>query len=628
MKKFTLALTLGLCVFSFFKVSAQSAPDQFGYTYKTDTSLISPPEFSWIDISNPNGSHPGIQVTNLGDDNGTALFPMGFNFQYYFGSYENIALGVNGWISFNKGTVLSPTFPTVPTAGGKANNFIAPFLSDLNFAGDGNPGKMYYFSNNKDTFIVSYENVPFWVDARTHNGKQYGTGTSTFQVILSAVDSSITINYLKTADSIETSSGLQCGMENVSGQIGFLVFADASPKDSTVVRIYYPKVVTAVVKDVATNWNGNPDNSGFFIPKSSDPIELRTNVLNVGNVDMPNLTITGSMKKGSSTKPVGSATISLLKAGQDSTITFTGYTPNTVGVYSFVSTVTASPKDAFSGNNTLSSEVHIVDINKDNIELSYASMAAVGDGNFGLSGQNTGSGILVFPPFYPAIITQAQFIPHDANANVQQGDPLSGGYKYLIMAADSATGAPGNILYQDTIPSGPNQADVLNTHTLKTPVTISKGGFFLFFYPDTASVSIATESTPPYSFRTYEAIAGTISPWRQGDAGDFQMAVIVENPNKVGVSAVEANKNTVSQNRPNPVNTDFTLVDFNLAKSSVVEFVISDILGQEVERINMNAAEGMHQLKINTARYTNGVYFYTMNINNASSITKKMVVNK
>ena len=88
-------------------------------------------------------------MTGLSDDNSVAAVQMGFNFHYYWVDYNKVNIGSNGWISFNNVGNIASCFPDMPAAGGSGDNYVAPFMTDLNlFTGlgaAGNPGK---FRNN------------------------------------------------------------------------------------------------------------------------------------------------------------------------------------------------------------------------------------------------------------------------------------------------------------------------------------------------------------------------------------------------------------------------------------------------------------------------------------------------
>jgi len=166
---------------------ASGGPDAYGYTWMTSLDAGGP-AFSWIDIS----TRVGVQtVTGLADDNSAAgMLNIGFPFHFYWNDYSQLKVGSNGWLSFNNVSNIASCFPTIPTAGGAGDNLLAPLMGDLNFTGAGNPGQVKYWTNNADTCIISFINVPFWSVSAPG-----WTGSNSFQVILCGTDSSITYQY-------------------------------------------------------------------------------------------------------------------------------------------------------------------------------------------------------------------------------------------------------------------------------------------------------------------------------------------------------------------------------------------------------------------------------------------------
>src|SRR5687768_4957373 len=179
---FTLLIAIAFSYSSFSQTSG--GPDAFGYRWKNSNDPNGP-AYNWIDITTT-----GTLVTGLGDDNSIGFVPMGIDFQYYWGVFKKAKIGSNGWIAFDNVTNIAHGFPNLPTPGGVGDNFLAPYMGDLSLAGAGNVGKVYYWTNYKDTFIVSYEDVPWWVNAAP--GYQ---GANSFQVILCENDSSFTYQY-------------------------------------------------------------------------------------------------------------------------------------------------------------------------------------------------------------------------------------------------------------------------------------------------------------------------------------------------------------------------------------------------------------------------------------------------
>jgi photosystem II stability/assembly factor-like uncharacterized protein len=83
----------------------------------------------------------------------------------------------------------------------------------------------------------------------------------------------------------------------------------------------------------------------------------------------------------------------------------------------------------------------------------------------------------------------------------------------------------------------------------------------------------------------------------------------------------------LSQNYPNPFNPS-TKIKFALPQGSFVKLVVYDALGKEMETlVNKQLSTGSYEADWNAARYTSGVYFYTLTANGLAD-TKKMLLVK
>ena len=82
------------------------------------------------------------------------------------------------------------------------------------------------------------------------------------------------------------------------------------------------------------------------------------------------------------------------------------------------------------------------------------------------------------------------------------------------------------------------------------------------------------------------------------------------------------------QNAPNPF-SNFTEISFNLPKQSLVSFSIYDLNGRELKRIidTDSLPAGIHQIEINAADLSSGLYYYKLNTPEVS-LTKELVIIK
>lgn len=114
-----------------------------------------------------------------------------------------------------------------------------------------------------------------------------------------------------------------------------------------------------------------------------------------------------------------------------------------------------------------------------------------------------------------------------------------------------------------------------------------------------------------------------------------------DNPNDSSFVTVWYNIGNVSRNEslakavkmsnvyPNPVTSaaSFVTVDYKLPSGSNIGSIkVNNLLGTTVSVAELNRNEGSAQ--INVSNFKNGVYFYSLIINNSSVITRKFVVNR
>ncbi len=210
-------------------------PDEFGYIWY-DSNEPNGPEFSWVDISGI-----GTPLT-FSDDQNQGPFDFGFTMPYYEEFYSSINICSNGWLSFTS-TNTSYLNQAIPTAA-LPNNLVAPFWDDLNPT---EGGTIYFYTNNVDSAIVSYVDVPHY--------SYSGDGLYTFQAIFLA-NGNIVFQYGSMVGELASNT---IGIENVDGLIGLQVAYNA------------PYVVSdmAVLFDFPVFWLFVNPMSGFALPEES-----------------------------------------------------------------------------------------------------------------------------------------------------------------------------------------------------------------------------------------------------------------------------------------------------------------------------------------------------------------------
>lgn len=137
-----------------------------------------------------------------------------------------------------------------------------------------------------------------------------------------------------------------------------------------------------------------------------------------------------------------------------------------------------------------------------------------------------------------------------------------------------------------------------------------------------------TTEAQNYSFTDVRLASGTYS-YRLKQI-DFDGTVSYSS--SIEVEVTQPVEFSLSQNYPNPFNPT-TTINFSLAANARVELKVFDVLGQEVVTlINQQMESGYHEVLLNAAQYSSGVYFYRIEANgidgkNFTSV-KKMILTK
>lgn len=513
---------------------AGGGPDAFGYTW-LDSNDPGGPSYTWID-TNANW----VQMTGLADDNSVGMFNMFFDFQFYWGQVNSFKCGSNGWLSFDNVSNIAHCFPAIPTAGGAGDHFVAPLMSDLTFSTNStpNPGQVWYWTNLKDSLVVSYYNVPFWT-----NGTPNWTGSNTFQVLLDATDSSITYNYRAMTTTFNNTAGCNqdnvIGIENSTGAIGLQCWNDFVPASLYSIRFEYPDSVLINVQDLTPAWNQNLENGGEFRPAGLIAT-LNSNIANVGNTDvLSSSTVTARIQNlALVTQYTSTQTLPQLLTGDDTTMVFTPQANlATPGQYYYEVDVNNS-SDINPGNDVNTTEINMVDLTGSSAMLSYAT-GGPNTGSITWSGGSTddGVGIYIEPPTYPCTIDSIEYylaaIGLDSMiASIYDDNGMNGG--------------PGTLLWTTNIPNNQLTAASWNMVPVTSTVTINSGGFYIAWFQGGAAISIGHETAGPKSRRGFEILSGQWAEYRENTVNEFMINTYIGNfPCAVQAGFTETSVNTV-----------------------------------------------------------------------------------
>jgi len=622
MKKLLLFLACSLSYVLISTAQTSGGPDAFGYTWR-HTNSIGGPVYNWIDIL-----PMATELNGLADDNSVGWVPMGFDFHYYWTDYNQVRVGTNGWVSFNNVGNIAHSFPLIPTPGGNADNYVAPFMVDLNFDTEANPGRIYYWSNNVDTFIVTYYLAPFWI-----NSTPDFTGSNTFQVIFTNTDSSITFQYAEQTGTVQNTglNDIVIGIENVSGSIGLQCTLNNYPVAPAAIKFYYPQTITLAIPDLKPAWNQNDENAGLFFFKGS-AVTLESNIANVGNttVDPPSNAIANFLDLQNSSSFSATRALNAIAPAADTTINFDGVLQmDNPGDYTYrVSISNSSDLNIYNNNNDF--EIVVVDSINGEVVLSYvpedSTMATFVSWNGG--GSTSGAAIKVVPPYYPATIVGAEFF---VMSNLGGFNPIPNGFTANIVT-ENVQGQPAVIQTSETVgnaqlfPSQWNRVDFTN------PYTVASGNVYISWIMGGDSIAIGTYPFSPISNRSYEILDGDWAEYRQGAYEDIGIRVILSadgahpDTTVLGIGDIVFEDAVVLyQNYPNP-SESITTVEFYVPKNTAANFNLYNSAGNLVNTISFSSLnKGKHRVDINTAKLAAGIYYYTLSVNN-KKYSKKMIV--
>ena len=617
MRKQVLSLVALLAITFSLKAQTSGGPDAYGYNWRNNSDPNGP-TYNWIDIKGRPGT---VQVTTLTDDNLSGAINLPVPFHYYWYDVNKMYIGSNGYISFSATTILSAgnpvLFPVIPTPGGGGENYIGAFVADL--ICNAGQGQVYYsFSPGNDSMIVTFDSIPFW-DPNTANS---ASGANTFQVILSNVDSSITIQY---KDQVGTYQGgtpgsntgeISLGIENNSGSIGLQYLYGIYPTAGSSVKYYYPATTTLAISDASTSYNDNPENGGIFLSKNGGAYFLKTQVANTGNQSLTTFNVKSEIRSASNILQVtNTSATGPLAPGQTQLINQPNpFTPTTAGAF-FFRTDTQLPGDATPSNNRKDVEIEVVDTTLASIELAYEN-ATVNTATYGLGG----GAVYMKPPFAPYIMNTVK--------SFLIGGTTSGG-SVMVYDDNGPNGAPLTLLDSVYVASGSFTTTTWVSTTLTSPILKTSGGFYLLFIPDVpANLTLGVVATAPISSRTYEVITGSspsdFAPYRDRATNELMMRAVISKV--VGVK--ELNKGEFfGELYPNPSTNGKIFMSYDLTSAGSIAFTVNvyNTSGQLVQQKAVSSTKGT--LDLNVSNLNAGIYVCKIS-NGNSEVERKFTIIK
>ncbi len=574
----------------------EGGPDDYGYTW-VDNDGGGGPDYNWIDISGI-----GEEVLGLQDDNNIGPFPLGFDFAYYWYMVDHCWIGSNGYLSFSSNANHAHPFQDIPDSR-QPNDLVAVLTGDLDFR-FGEPS-CYYYTNNADTFIVSWINVREYDLPQTHH---------TFQVIFSAADSSILFQYGETEGSFSGTDVI--GIEDVVGRVGLQYLRNNYPPDQMwheglAIRFHPEPLPDFVFHDFGAA-DGFQEGSGAnFIP-NGEPYTIRALGKNFGTEAEDNLRLRCQIRRG--TSPVYDDTVYVdhLEPGEEVWVEYADqFTPSQVSTYRVTFTAIMSG-DENPSNNTKICELDSYELPQ---ELQYCNDTA--EEGRAWNGDFSGFGVEYEMP--EAIeVTSASF-----NVN----SVSTAGPAYVWILPDDGTGQPdeANPLAADTV-------TVYNTGWID--IDFSWAGltfepnekfFVVAIHANQSTFWFGMDNDPPLSYRGWEYTGG-LAPDRNREVSDIMIKVMANAATGIDDYEISPKSFSISQNYPNPFNAR-TNISFSIDRESDVSIGIYNVAGQRVADLSDHFKAGENLVTWDAFDIATGIYFYRIEYNNAVE-TRKMVLLK
>ena len=623
MWRYPILITL---LFASFSLQAGSGgPDGFGYTW-LDSDTAAGPTFNWIDVPNLPGA---IQVNGLADDNSAGPFSLGFDFRYYWVDYDKIKIGSNGWLSFEDPTNLGSCFQSMPTASNTPNSTLAPFMSDLSFTSSyatlPNIGEVWCWSNNQDSFVVSYLDVPWWNTDNSGTTPPDWIGANSFQIILDATDSSITYQYLSLSSNdlplYPCQNDLIIGIEDPLGTNGLQLYQETFPPDSFAIEFIYPKEDTFEVIDAGAVANLNPQSKGQIFFTEND-IPLNSTLANLGNTPFQSDLIVQHkvLNRQFQLQWQKTDTVMPIPVGGDSLFEFVypmGLTDP--GQYYFESKLFSS-EDVNDNNDEITAELLLIEDGLEYHELCFCTgfnPDAVLAWPVSFAGKYGGA-VFYEPPFTGGTTIDTVEAWIEGNDGLPQ-TPLLADFRIEILLPDSA-GMPGTVLASKQVSRFDAIEDNWNKIGFDPPVPVDSGGFFVAWLQLGNGIGLGAETIGPKSRQSFEVVADDWGPYRFRNGQDLLLRARVRDlllpvDGTVEVPALSA------WIAPNP-GVDRFEVGFELQSPAVVRIEVLDLSGKVLlQQAAGKLAPGQQKIALD-ASVPPGIYLVRLQAGQATQTFK------
>lgn len=187
------------------------------------------------------------------------------------------------------------------------------------------------------------------------------------------------------------------------------------------------------------------------------------------------------------------------------------------------------------------------------------------------------------------------------------------GYYYIITTTATIDAFGTMLLPSGTYPCLRVTLDDMNVMHTPGSVDTSYGRSYNFYADDLTEVHIGGISEEQFYMPTVDVYSIVYS--QRVD------------PSAVGETLPDQHRGTLHQNRPNPFSTG-TTITYSIPFTGFVTLTIFDITGNEVATlVNQQQSAGVHEISVDGAGLTAGVYYYRLTTGEAA-LTRKMTVIK
>ena len=465
-------------------------PDDYGYTWADSDEPGVPVE--WIDIT-----ATGTLITGLGDDNFVGPFTIGFDFNYYWYTVDQVYCGSNGYLKFPPGALIASPFPGSIPLSAEPNDFLAVYITDWNFSAG---GQAYYWTNNVDQFVLSFINVPAWNTGGSHD----------FQVVLNGSDNTIHYNYGAQSGTVYNND-IIIGIENVSGLVGLEHSHDTYPDRNYSVIFYRPDTTAYEAHDMACTAVMNEDSYGTFVVSGTN-YTPSVWVKNVGNQFETSVNVLCDIMDQWGTMVYSELiTITDLNPGDEIEVVFPDWTTGTTGQYIMFGWANLVG-DMNPNNDNMQGEMHIITL---------PGVLLYDDGTSAQSwswmGGTGGMGQRFEMPVDYARITQLVYYIHTGGTTLPT-------FTAQVLDDDGPGGSPGTVMFETAVTATTSQ----QWYTADCSVVLETGGavYVAWIMTGENCPSIGMDNTEPFSRCGWE-YTGVWAPFRERETLEPMIRIMI-----------------------------------------------------------------------------------------------------